>query len=206
MDRSKDSSTIISYQPTSTRQATTATSLHVRVYLAGQSVYWNKLFKQSNDPTFVLLTMLWYALYAWDQALEMLWDYICQLVCTLLPILILHTSSWNSEQELDVLEKRDLKFTRELHRVRAHLLHYASLLEDFRKSVEFVRDTPNPALALDEDGLLSSALLKKECKNLLIQINRLSESRIFWNERLQNIMHLVGAYCPFWWIVILRNR
>lgn len=90
MDRAKDSSTVISYQPTSIRQATTAASLHSRVYLAGQSVYWSKIFSESNDPTFVLLTMLWYALYAWDQALEMLWDNICLLVCAPPLILILH--------------------------------------------------------------------------------------------------------------------
>jgi hypothetical protein len=55
------------------------------VYLAGQSVYWNKIFRESNDPTFVFLTMLWYALYAWDQAFELLWEHICLLVRAPLP-------------------------------------------------------------------------------------------------------------------------
>lgn len=80
------SSTIISYHPPSQWTATTAKSLHSRVYLAGQSIYWQNIFKKVNDPTFVLLATLWYALYAWDEAFEILWEYICQLVrwCCLL--------------------------------------------------------------------------------------------------------------------------
>ncbi|KAF8516401.1 hypothetical protein JB92DRAFT_2810383 [Gautieria morchelliformis] len=171
MLRAKDSSTIISYQPTFYREVTTASSLHSRVYLAGQSVYWNKIFRGSNDPTFVFLTILWYALYAWDQALERLWEHICQL-------------------ELEVIELRSIKFTQELHIVRARLLHYASLLDDFCKSVEFVRDTPNPAMDSDSNRFWSKKLLDKECKNLLIQIERLSASRVSWDKRLQNIMQL----------------
>ena len=92
MIRAVDSSTIISYQPDSPQKRTTAKNVHDRVYLAGQSVYWNKLFRASNDPTFVLLTMLWYALYAWDQASEKLWEHICQLVCMLLFYCMLHLS------------------------------------------------------------------------------------------------------------------
>ena len=87
-----------------------------------------------------------------------------------------------------------MAFTRELHRIRVHLLHYASLLDDFHKSVEFVRDTPNPVMESDPKRDYSEELLKRECKNLLIQIDRLSHSREFWDQRLQNIMNLVGHY------------
>ena len=74
--------TIISYHhPRSEWQTTSAESLYSRVYLVGQSVYWQKIFKNSNDPTFVLLSILWYALYAWDEAFEVLWEHICLLVC-----------------------------------------------------------------------------------------------------------------------------
>jgi hypothetical protein len=75
-----ESSTIISYHPHSDWKTTPAKSLYARVYLAGQSVYWRNIFKKSNDPTFVLLATLWYALYAWDEAFETLWEHICQLV------------------------------------------------------------------------------------------------------------------------------
>jgi len=83
--------------------------------------------------------------------------------------------------------------TQELHKIRAHLLHYASLLEDFKHSVEFVRDTANPAMEAEteEYSKNSSELLKKECGNLLTQINRLKMSREMWDSRLQNVMHLV---------------
>ena len=90
MIRSTNSSTIISYQPESHRQGTTAKNVHDRVFLAGQSVYWNKLLRASNDPTFVLLIMFWYACYAWDQAFEMLWEHICRLVCLSAILVIRH--------------------------------------------------------------------------------------------------------------------
>ncbi|KAF8584987.1 hypothetical protein K439DRAFT_1633120 [Ramaria rubella] len=175
MIRAIDSSTIISYQPTSNgRHVTSASSIHSRVYLAGQSIYWKNIFQRSNDPTFVLLTMLWYALYAWDQALEMLWKHICQL-------------------EVDVVTTSNIRFTQELHRVRAHLLHYASLLEDFQQTVSFVLDTPNPAMGLlshDFEREFSRSLLEKECNNLSIQIKKLSSSRAMWEKRLANVMQL----------------
>ena len=75
-----ESSTIISYHPSPEWKTTTAENLHSRVYLAGQSVYWQNIFKKDNDPTFVLLATIWYALYAWDEAFETLWEYICYLV------------------------------------------------------------------------------------------------------------------------------
>lgn len=68
----------------------------------------------------------------------------------------------------------------ELHRIRAHLLHYASLLDDFKKSVKFVLTTPNPAMDsrnVPENGTAemltkeeSAELLKKECDNLISEI------------------------------------
>ncbi|KIJ45141.1 hypothetical protein M422DRAFT_207377 [Sphaerobolus stellatus SS14] len=165
--------TIITYRPRSDPHITSAQSLHSRVYLAGQSVYWTKIFQVSKDPTFVLLAMLWYALYAWDQSLELLWEYISQL-------------------ELHVLKSNSINFTHELHKIRAYLLHYASLLEDFRKTVNFVYDTPNPAMdALEEEEReFSRKLLKKECDNLMTQIDRLANSRVMWDKRLTNVMHL----------------
>lgn len=75
-----ESSTIISYHPNSEWKTTPAESLYSRVYLVGQSVYWQKIFANSDDPTFVLLATLWYALYSWDESFEILWEHICQLV------------------------------------------------------------------------------------------------------------------------------
>ncbi|GJJ08746.1 hypothetical protein Clacol_002965 [Clathrus columnatus] len=96
------------------------------------------------------------------------------------------------QSELTVLHDNDIVFTQELHRVRAYLLHYASLLEDFRKSVQFVCDTFNPAMStLDlHEQELSKATMKKECDNLLVQIDRLQKSREMWDDRLGNVMQL----------------
>ena len=38
------------------------------------------MFQKSRDPTFVLLTFIWHAMYAWDEALEHLYEHICTLV------------------------------------------------------------------------------------------------------------------------------
>jgi hypothetical protein len=88
-----ESSTIISYHPGPEWKTTSAETLYSRVYLVGRSIYWQKIFQNSDDPTFVLLGTLWYALYAWDEALETLWEHIGELVrCVILWKYILGSS------------------------------------------------------------------------------------------------------------------
>ncbi|TFK40046.1 hypothetical protein BDQ12DRAFT_601934 [Crucibulum laeve] len=171
MVRRKDSSTIISYHPTSEWKSTSAQYLHSKVKFAGQSVYWGTIFKQSDDPTFVFLCMLWYALYAWDEALESLYSHICWL-------------------EARVLITNDIHLTRELHIIRASLLHYASLLEDFRKTVLFIQNTPNPAMKEHTDFEKSTELMDRECNTLQSEIERLEKSRKMQEMRLKNVMDL----------------
>jgi hypothetical protein len=79
--RKKDSSTIITYHP-SLPGRTTAKRLHQVMGRAGKSVYWTKIFTASKDPTFFFLAILWYALYSWDEAFEVLYLDITHLVCT----------------------------------------------------------------------------------------------------------------------------
>ena len=50
----------------------------------GQSVYWQSMFQKSQDPTLVLLTFIWHTMYAWDEALENLYEHICSLVSLVL--------------------------------------------------------------------------------------------------------------------------
>jgi hypothetical protein len=129
-------STIVSYHPPSQApyRRTTAHNLHERLFAAGQSVYWSKIFAQTvpeGDPTFVTLALLWYAMYAWDEALEELTGEVAAL----------------ESQTLIRLDNHDLTqdLTHHLHLVRAHLLHYEGLLENFKKSVFFlVRMSPHP--------------------------------------------------------------
>ena len=98
-------------------------------------------------------------------------------------------------QESDVLRHNDIKLTRELHKLQAHLLYYQQLLRDFRVSVNFVKDTPNPAMSVlastEEERSDSAELLCKEANNLISEIDRLTGQRTMLSERLQNVIHLV---------------
>lgn len=93
-----------------------------------------------------------------------------------------------------MIETNDMSIIHELHIISAHLLHYASLLEDFRKSVQFVLDTRNPAMDGYEDNIKERdrKLLEKECNILLSQIERLEAFRDIQNMRLKNVMDLVS--------------
>ncbi|KAI6131033.1 cora-like Mg2+ transporter protein-domain-containing protein [Pisolithus croceorrhizus] len=174
MVRGKDSSTIISYHPISHLKETSANRLRSLVERTGDSVYWSKLFKKFEDPTFVFFAILWYALYAWDEAFEVLYQHIIEL-------------------ESRVLGTNDVVLTQELHKLQAYLLHYKQLLRDFHKSVEFVKKTPNPAVP-DDDGEHNSARhLKREVDNLLSEIDRLESQRTMQSDRLDNVMRLAFA-------------
>ncbi|KAH7925847.1 hypothetical protein BV22DRAFT_404743 [Leucogyrophana mollusca] len=175
---SPDSSTIISYHPSVCSGRTSSKLLHSLILRASQSVYWSKIFTGSNDPTFVLVAVLWYALYAWDEAFEMLYTHINYL-------------------ESRVIATNETYLTRELHILQAHLLYYASLLQEFYKSVTFVLNTPNPALESSSwtpvDRERSGKLMKKECDNLLFEIERLQGRRDMLSSRLKNVMDLAFA-------------
>lgn len=80
MIRSPQGSTIISYHPDPEWRTTSAKVLHSRIKLAGDSVYWQNIFRKASDPTFILLTILWHCLYTWDQSLEALYAHISWLV------------------------------------------------------------------------------------------------------------------------------
>ncbi|KAJ3573123.1 hypothetical protein NP233_g2634 [Leucocoprinus birnbaumii] len=171
MVRSKDGSTIISYHPPPEWQSTSAAILHSRFRFAGQSVYWRTIFSESEDPTFILLSLLWHALYAWDEALETLYSHICWL-------------------ETQILLTNDVYQTRELHVIRASLLHYTSLLEDFKKAVAFVENTPSPTVLDHPERQRSTAIMDRECKVLLSEIERLEMFRKMQDMRLENLVNL----------------
>ena len=95
-------------------------------------------------------------------------------------------------QETNVLLTNDGHLTAELHTIQAQLLHYASLLEDFRKSVTFVKNTPSPVLESrefsEQQRRDTNKLMRKECENLLSEIERLTF-------QLKNITDLVRLFC-----------
>lgn len=177
MVRDVKENTIISYHPESTWNRTSAKHLHSLIQLVGESVYWKKIFHQSKDPTFLLLAILWYALYAWDESLDLLYRHVGEL-------------------ELQVLHLDNISLTHDLHVLEARLLYYQSLLHGFELSVKFIETTPNPAMdsrATSEERRHSDALMKKECKNLLDEIDRLERRRMMLSSRLKNAMELVFA-------------
>ncbi|KAG0693594.1 hypothetical protein DFH29DRAFT_1007170 [Suillus ampliporus] len=176
MIRATDSSTIITYHP-SLPGRTTAKRLHQAMVRAGGSVYWNKIFKASRDPTFFFLAILWYALYAWDEAFEVLYLRIKYLEGVLNDSDLTHTADLNHK----------------LHSLQAHLLHYQTLLNDFEKSVAFVRDTPNPAIKFNDGRNATKQLMHRECKNLLSEINRLQRKCLMFINRLKNATELAFA-------------
>jgi hypothetical protein len=50
---------------------------------AGRSVYWSNIFKDtvpSGDPNLVALSLLWYAMYSWDEVFELLLREVAWLV------------------------------------------------------------------------------------------------------------------------------
>ncbi|KAF7422453.1 hypothetical protein PC9H_010609 [Pleurotus ostreatus] len=175
--RDSKSSTIISYHP---RREQTENGhpkkLSQRIHLAGQSVYWQGLFSTSPDPTFILITYLWHALYAWDEALETLYQYVCWL-------------------ESRVIKTSEMALTQELHIIRAHHLYHSELLTEFAKTVRFVLNTPNPAMdsesITEEVRLHSRNRIEAECRTLLSEIERLQKGRKSQDQRLKNVMNLV---------------
>ena len=100
----------------------------------------------------------------------------------------------------------DIQLTQELHVIRAHILHYQSLLKDFGKTVQFVLDTPNPSSEPPEDSEFdheehamrkrSAVMMKRECGKILTEIDRLEKSVKVQDLRVKNVMALVCGIDP----------
>ncbi|PPQ80936.1 hypothetical protein CVT26_014746 [Gymnopilus dilepis] len=154
--RNINGSTILSFHPSSNFLTTTAPLQHERILSAGQSVHWQSVFQKSVDSTFVLLTFVWQAIYAWDEALENLSDHISFL-----------------ERWISVITA-EITLIQRVHIIRAHILYYESLLDDFAKHIIFIRDTHNPALdCLSKSDLkFNRGVMNRECANLLSETER----------------------------------
>jgi len=93
------------------------------------------------------------------------------------------------------VDTHDTVITRELHVIRAHLLHYSSLLEDFRKSIDFILETPNPVMdPSSPETARERRILEREGKNLLSEVERLQASRSSQDMRLRNVINLVSWF------------
>ncbi|KAG2368838.1 hypothetical protein BDR07DRAFT_1268949, partial [Suillus spraguei] len=192
MIREKNSSTIITYH-SALRDRTTAERLYQVMERAGGSVYWNKIFVASEDPTFFFLVILWYALYAWDETFEVLYNHIKDLVC-MQSVRVVDKAHHIQEVILnayDFAAMADLNHS--LHSLAAHLLQYETFLHDFEKSVKFVMETPNPAMEDLGNRDTTEQLLQRECKNLLSEIDRLRRRCSVLLSRLKNATDLAYA-------------
>jgi hypothetical protein len=201
MIRQKDASTIITYHPRLGGR-TTAKRLHQVMERAGGSVYWNKIFQESNDPTFFFLQILWYALYSWDEAFEVLYKRIKELVRVESVLVVVKAHCDHIQEEIlnnvDFTSMADRNHS--LHSLQAHLLQYQTHLHDFEKSVTFVKQNPNPALEPDVENQTTEEmmgrekeLMERECDNLLSEITRLERKCTMFVNRLKNATDLAFA-------------
>lgn len=98
-------------------------------------------------------------------------------------------------QEHKVLQSNDIEPTQELHKLQAYFLHYQQLLQDFLRSVEFVRDVPSPTMNApwisQTEREASEKLLRTEADNLTSEIERLDRQREMLFNRINNAVQLV---------------
>ncbi|EJD41816.1 hypothetical protein AURDEDRAFT_126767 [Auricularia subglabra TFB-10046 SS5] len=166
--RKQGASTLIMLHPKSDFWLTTsAEDMYQRVQMAGKGIYWGKIWRKSDDPTFMLLVLMWHALYAWDESMDALFDSI------------LTAMTKEDVGEIDI--------THELHRVRSALLLYNGLLRNFHNAVDFILNQPNPAY----DDPASSIIFKRECEHLLLEVRRLQDSKDMCQERVSNALDLI---------------
>jgi hypothetical protein len=138
-------------------------------------------------------------MYAWDQAIEDLYDHICFLAS--------FSSSYRTTltdltkkilQESRVMSTTNIQLTHELHVIRAHQLHYVSLLDDYAQHMKFIMETGNPMLDnpkfTSQDRKHSKETMRTECHNLLLEINRLKNGLQMQQKRLTNVMRLVSTF------------
>lgn len=156
-----------------------ARTLQDRIFMAGKGIYWGNLMRRTPDPIFVLLLVMWSALYAWDEAMEVLYTHITYL-----------------EKRVLGFRLKDVELSPQLHAIRAHLLYYDGLLEEFQKSLDFIGEVG--VTGRETEGLEAAAtrklgqeLLKKELRTLGNEVDRLRRQRNMQDSRLSNVMKLV---------------
>ncbi|KAJ6604871.1 hypothetical protein B0H10DRAFT_2077766 [Mycena sp. CBHHK59/15] len=207
-DRLYRTSTIICCLPTS--DISLCHTLREWFAEANKEAIWKHIFETSKNPTFVVLPVLWYTIYAWSDALWNVYEYIDKL-------------------ESDVLTRTSTALTRELHDIRNCLVSYRSLLDDFLKTVAFLQSIPVPGSksspsfsyfggASSSVGLSNSVVhgnliietigprtpgtesdqskedtdrFRVECEALILEIRRLQESIEARNIRISAVMNMV---------------
>jgi hypothetical protein len=91
-----------------------------------------------------------------------------------------------------VIQILSTDFTDGLHVIRAHILRYSSLLAAFKRTVNFIANTPNPALTPPQRSI-SDPLLLRECTTLLEEIERLDRECAMQDRCLKNMVDIVST-------------
>ncbi|KAF8638377.1 hypothetical protein AX16_010524 [Volvariella volvacea WC 439] len=93
--------------------------------------------------------------------------------------------------ETKSIDSTSLAETKNLHNSGVRLLQYTSLLRDSQRSVRFLQDidAPHPG-DITSGNSLESQLLRRECNNLLEEIERPEMARDMHNKQLKDVMNL----------------
>ncbi|KAN0078005.1 hypothetical protein V8E55_010062 [Tylopilus felleus] len=188
MVRTTTTSTIISYHPRSMTHGMSAQRLQSALQIICNSAYWSQMHSILKDPTFVLIAILKYVLQAWDEAFKALYARINELVNNTTPFTYSQLShflqendgSWNNES------------IQELHELQTRVMYYPILLRNFRDSVVFLGETPNPAMSVEsirpQERRFSMDLLRHEVDYLHSEVDRLQGLRSTLIDRLRSAM------------------
>jgi len=81
-------------------------------------------------------------------------------------------------KESRVIDTGKWKIDQDLYIIRAHQLYYTSLLDDARKTIEFILKHKNPAMdsgKLTSEKELNDMFLERERDHLILEIDRLTK-------------------------------
>jgi len=98
------------------------------------------------------------------------------------------------QKESRMIDAETPRIVQDLHIIRAYQLYYTSLLDDARKTIEFIRKHKNPAMDSDQlasEKELNDVFLERECDHLILEIDRLTKNLEMQQSRLKNAIDLV---------------
>jgi len=101
-------------------------------------------------------------------------------------------------KESRVIDTGKWKINQDFYIIRAHQLYYTSLLDDARKTIEFIRKHKNPAMDSDKlasEKELNDVFLERECDHLILEIDRLTKDLGMQQSRLKNVADSVCSVC-----------
>lgn len=96
-------------------------------------------------------------------------------------------------QETRVISTAEISLAREIHLLQAYQLRCLKFLDDLNTTINFIRGTPHPGMDLNaEERNFNSALMDRECSNLLMETDRFRSELQMQGQILQNILGLVS--------------